>query len=238
MRARLIDKDWDATLLKTMQRDKEQAVTHNLFLQRDGAFIVHAALVPSSELKGIFDRQATISQELIDSGQMGNRTKNHSKNGSSPTIWLMDERTENSHQVADVLWSWPGVVDLVNQTTFPLVNDDDAMNDCQIPLHYYEVGSDAPARRSMLRAEYRRDTKVRKAVLGRSDSCERKGCETQSPYKGFLDVHHILGVRMGDRVWNCVALCPNCHRDAHFSPDADSINLELLRYAEQFREQK
>ncbi|MBU9434829.1 HNH endonuclease [Burkholderia multivorans] len=30
-------------------------------------------------------------------------------------------------------------------------------------------------------------------------------------------MHHILGVEKGDRIWNCVALCPNCHRDTHHS---------------------
>ncbi|AIO34480.1 HNH endonuclease family protein [Burkholderia cenocepacia] len=54
-------------------------------------------------------------------------------------------------------------------------------------------------------------------------------------YPGFLDVHHILGVEKGDRVWNCVALCPNCHRDARHSPDADGLNSQLLASAEQFQ---
>lgn len=235
LRARLINEDWDATLEKIMRRDLEQQVTHNLLLQRDGAVIVYAALIPSHELKGIFDAQAQVSQELIDSGQMGRRKKNHARNGSSPTLYLMDERTPNAHRVADVLWSWPGVIDLMKlpqQIPAPI---DDAIDDCLIPADYSLLGSDTPAPRTVLRADYPRDPKVRNEVLKRASYCERKGCNDHRDYKGFLDVHHILGVKMSDRVWNCVALCPNCHRDAHFSPDADSINLELLEFAEQFR---
>ncbi|WP_232450568.1 HNH endonuclease signature motif containing protein [Burkholderia ubonensis] len=43
-------------------------------------------------------------------------------------------------------------------------------------------------------------------------------------------MHHILGVEKGDRIWNCVALCPNCHRDAHYSPDEPELNRQLLAY--------
>lgn len=235
LRARLINEDWDATLEKIMRRDLEQQVTHNLLLQRDGAVIVYAALIPSHELKGLFNAQAQVSQELIDSGQMGRRKKNHARNGSSPTVYLMDERTSAAHRVADVLWNWPGVMDLMKlpqQIPAPI---DDAMDDCPLPPDYSRLGTDTPVQRTVLRAEYPRDPKVRAEVLKRASRCERKGCNDYRNYKGFLDVHHILGVKMGDRVWNCVALCPNCHRDAHFSPEADSINLELLEHAEQFR---
>ncbi|WP_143328444.1 HNH endonuclease signature motif containing protein, partial [Caballeronia terrestris] len=64
--------------------------------------------------------------------------------------------------------------------------------------------------------------------------CERAGCGQGQRYRGFLDVHHILGAEKGDRVWNCVALCPNCHRDAHYSAEAQVLNLQLLEYAKQF----
>lgn len=235
LRARLINQDWDATLEKIMRRDLEQQITHNLLIQRDGAVIVYAALIPSNELKGIFDGQAQISQELIDSGQMGRRKKNHARNGSSPTVYLMDERTSAAHRVADVLWNWPGVMDLVKLPQQVTAAIDDAMDDCPLPPYYSMLGTDTPVQRTVLRAEYPRDSKVRAEVLNRASRCERKGCNDQRDYKGFLDVHHILGVKMGDRVWNCVALCPSCHRDAHFAPEADSINLKLLEHAEQFR---
>lgn len=235
LRARLINGDWDATLEKIMSRDLLQGVTHNLLLQRDGAMIASAALIPCGELKGIFDTQAQISQQLIDSGKMGRRKKNHAKNGSSPTLYLMDDRTPDAHRVCDVLWSWPGVVDLMKLPRRLHQMSDDAMDDCPLPAEYSALGTDTPVLRAVLRAEYPRDAKVRAEVLKRAAGCERKKCENNRAYRGFLDVHHILGVRHGDRVWNCVALCPNCHRDAHFSPEADSINLELLEYSTQFK---
>ncbi|MBN3794040.1 HNH endonuclease signature motif containing protein [Burkholderia sp. Ac-20392] len=72
-------------------------------------------------------------------------------------------------------------------------------------------------------------------MLARAHGCERVGGGQTQRYSGFLDVHHILGVEKGDRIWNCVALCPNCHRDAHYSPDKPELNRQLLAYAEQFQ---
>jgi 5-methylcytosine-specific restriction protein A len=95
-----------------------------------------------------------------------------------------------------------------------------------------EVGADGSPRAKTVRSEVRRDRRVRNLVLERAmGRCERAGCLEARPYLGFLDVHHILGVERSDRVWNCVALCPNCHRDAHFAPNAEQINADLLSYA-------
>jgi 5-methylcytosine-specific restriction protein A len=46
IRARTIDGDWEKTLDHLVARDARQGVTHTLLLQRDGAAIVYAALVP------------------------------------------------------------------------------------------------------------------------------------------------------------------------------------------------
>src|SRR5688500_20252242 len=37
-------------------------------------------------------RQRDISSELIRTGALGRRRKNHAMNGHSPTLWLQDER--------------------------------------------------------------------------------------------------------------------------------------------------
>ena len=82
----------------------------------------------------------------------------------------------------------------------------------------------------------KRDPRVRREVIKRSNRvCERSGCGAQRNYLGFIDVHHILGAVKSDRVWNCVALCPNCHREAHYAPDRKKINKQLLRFAAQFK---
>jgi 5-methylcytosine-specific restriction protein A len=46
----------------------------------------------------------------------------------------------------------------------------------------------------------------------------------------FLEVHHILRLSDGgpDDPRYVVALCPNCHRQAHYGIDARTINERLL----------
>lgn len=87
------------------------------------------------------------------------------------------------------------------------------------------------------RSMVKRDRRVRAEVLKRAEGvCEREGCQHTREWAGFLDVHHILGADKSDRAWNCVALCPNCHREAHYSPEHGAINADLLAYASAFRQ--
>lgn len=110
---------------------------------------------------------------------------------------------------------------------------DDSIDD--LP-DYGALGSDEAARVQRIASGVKRDPRVRKAVLKRGKGrCERGGCGTGKRYRGFLDVHHILGAEKSDRVWNCVALCPNCHRDAHAAPERGQINSKLLTFASKFR---
>ena len=93
-------------------------------------------------------------------------------------------------------------------------------------------GSDGPPVVQTQRTYVKRDPNVRAEVLRRANGkCERPGCEATRRYEGFFDVHHILGASKSDRVYNCVALCPNCHREAHFAPDCDEMNKKLLAFA-------
>lgn len=112
---------------------------------------------------------------------------------------------------------------------------DDTLDDLAAP-DYSTFGSDGGDRVSTVRSHVKRDPRVREEVRRRSNGqCERPSCTAGPRYKQFLDVHHILGVQKSDRVWNCVALCPNCHRDAHYAPDAAEINAILLKFAKQFQ---
>ncbi|WP_060262999.1 HNH endonuclease signature motif containing protein [Burkholderia ubonensis] len=236
LRARLINDSWDDTLAFVVERDRVEGNTHHLFVQRDGADIVYAALIPRDELAPIWRGQRDVSAELIAKGLLGRMSKNHAMNGTSPTIWLQDDRKANGHEVADLLWNWPGVIDLAKLAIPPTRSEelvDDTYDDCPVS-DAWRIGSDGGERRLAVRSEVKRDPQVRRAVLARAHGCERAGCGRKQHYSGFLDVHHILGVEKGDRVWNCVALCPNCHRDAHYSPDAQALNAQLLAYAEQF----
>lgn len=235
--ARLRPGGWDSTLEYLADRDRQHGVTHNLLVQRDGDDIIYAALLPVEAVGAIWRRQREVSNELQRRGSMGRIKKNHAENGSSPTLWLQDDRAPDAHQVPDMLWQWPGVIDIAKIAPKAGGGDfDDTFDDCPAP-DYSALGRDGGERRPVLRSEVRRDPRVRQAVLARASGCEREGCGERRSFSGFLDVHHILGVEKSDRAWNCVALCPNCHREAHYAPYANELNEQLLKYAEQFKPQ-
>jgi len=237
LRARLIDNNWGLTLDTVVSHAKDKGITHMLLMQRSGEEIVYAALIPITKLKAIWEKQRDVSAKLIKDGKMGRTKKNHAMNGDSPTVWLMDNRKPEAHAVPDVLWNWPGVVDLVKlpvTETITALPVDDTFDDLP-SVDYSELGSDGADRVPTISSKVKRNPQVRREVIKRAvNGCERKSCGDKRRYKGFLDVHHILGVEKSDRVWNCVALCPNCHREAHYSADRDKINEELLKYASNF----
>jgi 5-methylcytosine-specific restriction protein A len=169
---------------------------------------------------------------VIRRGLAGSLNKNHAANGSSPTLWLQDDRYDGTPEVGRVLWDWPGVINVMalsRQTS----REDDTWDD--LPCVDERAGRDLSERVPQMRSGYPRDPKVRGAVRDRANGhCERTGCLEHRLYSGFLDVHHIFGIGVSDRVWTCVALCPNCHREAHFGPDRDALNEELAEFARQF----
>jgi len=70
-------------------------------------------------------------------------------------------------------------------------------------------------------------------VLDRANgACEL--CKKPAPFnkptgEPFLEVHHVIGLAEDgpDIVENAVALCPNCHREAHHGEYAGLIKEEL-----------
>lgn len=234
LRARLLNGNWTETVQSVAERGQEEGVDSLLFVQPEREGFSLAAIVPNSSLLAIWEAQRQVSANLIQTGQMGRITKNHAENGQSPTIWLQDERMPLAHKVADVLWAWPGVVNImafdeVGASVLP----DDTFDD--LPIASTDFGRDFGITVQTTRSGWKRDPRVRAEVIARADGqCERADCENGRNYVGFLDVHHILGAGKSDRLWTCVALCPNCHRDAHFSPDKGTINNALLDYAARF----
>jgi 5-methylcytosine-specific restriction protein A len=208
-----------------------------LIIQPYGRKIEYAAMIPIDDLAGIWQKQKDESARLIESGALGRQKKNHADNGNSPTIWLQSDKAPT---VAAVLWSTPSVRDLVKRLPHGDATDgtatiDDTYDDL-LGLDPALIGSDSPESYATKRSSVRRDPRVRRRVIERAKGqCERITCGVSRPFAGFLDVHHILGVRKADRVWNCVAICPSCHRDAHFAPNRADINAELLEYADRFR---
>lgn len=237
LRTRLINEDWVQTLQYIENREKKERNSHNLFVQDGLTGFVYAALVPSNQLAPIWHRQREVSAALIEQGKTGALHKNHAANGASPTLWLQDDRTSYTNAVAEVLWTWPGVLNILADHRIGDLDGqiDDSFDDIGLPDQ--TLGRDEGIRTVTQRSGFRRDNRVRLKVLKRAQGrCERTGCSEARAFSGFLDVHHILGVWSSDRVWSCVALCPNCHREAHFSPERDRLNADLRAYAAEQRE--
>jgi len=206
-----------------------------LFVQVDSGQVELAALVPAGVLGDVWVAQRDKSSELIRTGKMGRRHKNHAENGHSPTLWLKDDLAP---EVAEGLWRYPGVIDVMAMpfdAPETIAPQNDTFQDTLI-LDYGDVGSDTPTIVFRKMSHVKRDARVRRDVLERAKGhCERPGCTMALPYPGFLDVHHILGVGTSDRIWNCVALCPNCPREAHVSPYAEALNKAFLDIANRSR---
>ena len=101
--------DWEGTLREKVTRERSHGVTHFLFVQNDDGGILYAALVPLSEVVEIWVAQRDISTWLRKQGRLGRRKKNHAMNGSSPTLYLQDDRAP---EVARALWDNERVHDL------------------------------------------------------------------------------------------------------------------------------
>jgi 5-methylcytosine-specific restriction protein A len=81
----------------------------------------------------------------------------------------------------------------------------------------------------------RRAEAIRAYALARAQgTCE--SCKVQAPFKSkegpFLEVHHVFRLGDGgpDHPDRVIALCPNCHRRAHYSIDADTFNQGLIQW--------
>lgn len=104
------------------------------------------------------------------------------------------------------------------------------------PLPEVEVpplGKEMPEKSIALTATFQRDDRVVAWVLRRAGGfCEH--CELPAPFqtavgRPFLEVHHVVPLASGgpDTLDNAAALCPNCHRAAHFSVESSTIRQRL-----------
>ena len=235
--AKIKNGDWEGSIKRYVEGARRDDITHLVFIAREGAEITNAALIPISELVPIWQRQRTTYHALIKNGKLGRRKSTPAENGSSPTLYIKDDEAP---EVLEALWTHRGVSDLVRMkvvlgNSSPEAATDDTFDD--LPgLDPSLLGSDGAPRVPIVRSMVKRDQRVRREVLRRANGrCERHDCNMLRSFPGFFDVHHILGADVSDRVHNCVALCPNCHREAHFSPDCDAINKGLLAFARRFQ---
>lgn len=87
-----------------------------------------------------------------------------------------------------------------------------------------------PKKVSSVSSVFERDPTVRAWVLENAEGrCEL--CRCVAPFLGkdskpFLEVHHVIYLANGgaDTIKNAVALCPNCHREAHYSSSVDEVS--------------
>lgn len=96
-----------------------------------------------------------------------------------------------------------------------------------------EPNVEAPVERSERTGTvYSRSPEIRRMVLRRAfGHCERCGVLGFQTDKGlYLETHHVVPLSESgrDATGNMVALCPNCHRKAHFSLERGSLRTELL----------
>jgi len=99
-------------------------------------------------------------------------------------------------------------------------------------------GSTAPRKGTFQPREYfLRSALLRKYVRIRANGqCEY--CQRPAPFATpnnmpFLEIHHILRLADygPDAPTNVVALCPNCHREAHYGANAHRIRVAMLEIA-------
>ena len=84
-----------------------------------------------------------------------------------------------------------------------------------------------------IRIAHTRAEAIKKYILARANGiCE--GCEKPAPFKTskgpYLECHHLFRLADGgpDHPKNVIALCPNCHREAHYSIKSNAFNKQLV----------
>ncbi|MFC1654641.1 HNH endonuclease [Myxococcota bacterium] len=102
-------------------------------------------------------------------------------------------------------------------------------------------GRRQPRRQQSSHAVYERDPLVKVWILQNADGvcelCRNRGPFVDNSGQYFLEVHHVVFLADGgpDTIENAVALCPNCHRKCHLSPDAAVIREEIQTSIERIK---
>jgi len=91
-----------------------------------------------------------------------------------------------------------------------------------------------PTKHSSSTTAFFRDPLVKAWVLrnakGRCEKCEKDGPFIKEDESFYLEVHHLIPLSDGgaDEIYNAVALCPNCHRELHYSKAKEDVKKILI----------
>ena len=102
------------------------------------------------------------------------------------------------------------------------------------------VAESAPPGEKIVNVRVRTEAVRRYALKRANGMCE--GCRSAAPFKAkdgpFLEVHHVFRLADGgpDHPAMVAALCPNCHRRAHYALDAEAFNESLIQWLAQHEE--
>lgn len=105
-------------------------------------------------------------------------------------------------------------------------------------------GNRALPERERTRRERVRSLSIRfYAVKRAAGNCE--WCEDTAPFRdsrgeAYLEVHHITRVKDDgpDDPLNVIAVCPNCHREAHFGRDPKALERSMRAKVDRIEERK
>jgi predicted HNH restriction endonuclease len=101
----------------------------------------------------------------------------------------------------------------------------------------FPKGNKNPKSKTQKTKVYQRDVEVYVAVLKNANGiCE--GCKKSAPFIKkdnipYLEVHHVIPLKDSgeDTTDNAVALCPNCHREAHSGKKQTALTRKLKKIA-------
>lgn len=106
------------------------------------------------------------------------------------------------------------------------------------------IGQLKPSRVQHVSERIPRDPAVKAWVLenakGDCEMCELPGPFVTTDGENYLEVHHVrwLSQNGSDTITNAVALCPNCHREAHYGSDPDGFIRLLLERVSRLKLEK
>lgn len=112
----------------------------------------------------------------------------------------------------------------------------DVLNQLPKPSAVPPAGNPTPQRKETKTATFQRDPAVVAWALARAgghcECCGRPAPFTLADGTPYLEVHHVqpLANSGEDTPGNVVAICPNCHKEAHYGARAADLAAELRTY--------